>query len=206
MEKITEEDIKKYNEEGWALYYEEMYEKIGERFEHLDYGEGVNYKGQLVDDQVLYSLTFRTGSLNDIYDEILRYCVKEGIKNVFDIGMAYAWQSDMFLLNDIEYYGVDLHVGKTMRNFHEDYYFEGFYEETKIDVPEDTVGIAVLSIGWNVYAQAEEEIIKQFTKLREDFARTIVYIPKQSVDVIKHLFKEVRLVKEGSTSIYELIV
>lgn len=207
--------ISYYNKNGWNIYYEELCDKYQVEFqaldkkimseminseEEIDYSEHckkmvIKDDKQVIDMQSDYSLMHRCQTMNREYEYVLDYCLENDIKSVVDIGSAFAWQSDMFLFNNIEYYTINHFVDNRMRNLNKKKYFQGDFPDADHNIPKDTLAIVILSIGWPVYTTDDEQLINDFKGLSEQFNMSIAYIPSDSYHKIKHLFSESKNLK-----------
>lgn len=138
---------------------------------------------------------FGAGGL-DNYSYILEFALEHGFDHVVDIGCAYGHQSGLFQLANIQYDGIDQHAnsmdcykrGEKGINYHELHYGE---EPLKsINITENTLAVAVLSLGWNIYLYEDEKTLdKQIQALSEDFKHMLMYVQNDFIPVFEKTFE-----------------
>lgn len=128
------------------------------------------------------------------YDFMIDFAIKEGYKTVVDIGCAYGHQAEL-CRNRIKYIGIDEdNVDFYKETLNRGYivgkypcYISGYYY--------DSLAISNLAIGWQCYVN-EEEFDKQCKALKEDFAASLLYLPKDREEILKKNFEKVEIVKD----------
>lgn len=135
------------------------------------------------------------------YEEIVKYCIDNEVEGVVDIGCAYGYQSELFLVNDINYIGIDESSDYFWNSEKFTYY--------KVKYPCDMkkynnyLAISSLCISWNCYLhEGEKTLNDQFYQLSNDFRRCLIYGSPENMMVAKKYFSEVNNIKR---KFYELI-
>lgn len=73
--------------------------------EKLKYEIGSKERNNLED--ILYCIEEYICSTKGFYELVLKYCLENDIKEIYDIGCCYGWQSEIFINNNIKYIGIE---------------------------------------------------------------------------------------------------
>lgn len=136
----------------------------------------------------------------ETYEAILKYCKEHNVLGIIDIGCAFGYQSEMFLLNNIDYIGVECSLDYF---WNEDRfkYIKGKYP-CKIENNNNYLGVSSMCISWECYLDdGLETLYKQFKKLSEDFKKCLIYGQKDNMPYANKYFKKVEKLDYG---LYEL--
>lgn len=124
----------------------------------------------------------------DKYSTIADFCKQRGFNKAYDIGCAYGHQSEIFLLNNIDYVGID----ERCTNFWNKDKYEYITKKYpfKINAKDNELAISVLCLTWNCYLnEGDTTLHAQLKQLSKDFNNCLLYIAKDKVDIVKQYFK-----------------
>ena len=148
------------------------------------------------------NLLMETNSLDHViecslenYDFMIDFAINEGYDTVVDIGCAYGHQSE-FCKDKIKYIGINEDNLKFYKE-KEFHYLIGKYpfKIPKIKYFNNSLAISNLAIGWQCYVN-EEEFNEQCKALKEDFAASLLYLPKEREEILKKNFEKVEIIKD----------
>lgn len=140
----------------------------------------------------------------EIYGEIAKIAKQNQVNNIYDIGCATAYQSEVFKQENINYVGIEGYfTGKGYWNDNIFKYIEKPYP-FKIDASKNDIAISKLCIGWNCFKFEDNTYLKQLEALSRDFKTVILYTTGEFIDIAHKYFKEITKCSENYKSLYLL--
>lgn len=135
----------------------------------------------------------------ETYEAILKYCKENDVLGIIDIGCAFGYQSEMFLLNGIDYIGIE----SGLDYFWNEDKFKYIRGKYPCDIENNNyLGVSSMCISWECYLDnGLETLDDQFKRLSEDFKRCLIYGQKSNMPYANKYFKKVERLKSG---LYEL--
>lgn len=137
------------------------------------------------------------------YEKIHSFAKEKGFKNIVDIGCAVGHQSEIFVDSEINYIGIDDDWRGEFWNSDRFSYLKMHYP-AKIDVPDNSLGVSVLCLGWNCYLyEGDETLEAQAKALSEDFKHCLLYLPYKDkrLDVFKRYFKGFEIIESDGAEV-----
>lgn len=128
----------------------------------------------------------------DTYGLIISFLLSMDLRigKIYDIGCAYGHQSELFLLNALEYVGVNDYQ-LTFYNKDKFSYSVQEYPFT-IEATASDVLISVLCLTWNIYLRDKNTTLrKQLKQCSEDFRHCILYLQEDKLPIVKKYFEKV---------------
>ena len=127
------------------------------------------------------------------YEFVIDFCLKHNIKSITDIGTACSVQGALFNEFDIEYNAInDSHRDAQDLFVKFNSYQQAHYGVDSVNTDKDSLAVAILSLGWNCYANREQRN-HQYECLSKDFNDVLLYIPKEEIEHARKYFKCVKL-------------
>lgn len=128
------------------------------------------------------------------YEEIAKFCLKNNIKRVFDIGCAYAHQSEIFLQSDIDYIGVEATNIKNFWNKDKFTYINAHYP-CGLPVEKGDLAVSVYCLTWNCYLfEREKTLREQCEALMKDFEHCLIHVQPENLEIVSEYFNHVHKV------------
>ena len=141
------------------------------------------------------------GSLSK-YRKMMEFAIKEGFDTVCDIGCAYGHQSEIFK-NKLNYIGINDQLVR-FYNANEQFtrYIVDDYPNRNIKhcIPENTLAISILCLGWECYKIRDDEFDLQFKALSRDFKASLLYMPLEREEILQKYYKNIALIEKNEKS------
>lgn len=128
------------------------------------------------------------------YEKIADYAKSIGVTDIYDIGCAFAHQSEIFMEKGLGYTGVDNYGVTEFWNSDKYQYVSDTYP-CPINPDKDTLGVSVLCLTWNCYLYEKEKTLReQCQALQKDFSHCLLYMSEDKVGVMSEYFTTVEQV------------
>lgn len=122
------------------------------------------------------------------YSLVAKFCKERGFNKAYDIGCAYGHQSEVFLLNGINYFGIDENCTNFWNKDKCEYKTKSY--PFKINAKENELAVSILCLTWNCYLdEGDITLHNQLKQLSDDFNNCLLYIAKDKVNIVKKYFK-----------------
>lgn len=134
------------------------------------------------------------------YGAVAHYLKQSRCRTVYDIGCAYGYQSEAFLQENINYYGIEGYfTGHGFWNQDHFRYIEKEYP-FKISAPEKSAAVSSLCIGWPCYRYREDIWEEQAKALARDFNRVLLFTTPDFEEILKKYFNHTKYLEFNQTT------
>ena len=141
------------------------------------------------------------GSLSG-YRKAMNFAIENGYETICDIGCAYGHQSELFK-GELNYIGINDNLVR-FYNANEQFtrYIVDDYPNRNIKrfIPENTLAVSILCMGWECYKVRDDEFDRQFKALSEDFAASLLYMPLEREEILQKYYKNIAIIEKNEKS------